>query len=72
MEKMRGDGYKFLLKRFQLDTRGNSFSMGAISHWNNISQGSGGFPALDTFVILLDRVLSCLDCAFPKKYWDDP
>lgn len=57
---MRGEGYKSLLGRFQLDTRGKFFSLRAISHWNNISQGSGGFLTLHIFVILLDKVLGHL------------
>ena len=32
MEKTRGNGYKLLLGRFQLDTRGKLFAMRTISH----------------------------------------
>ncbi|KAK4815856.1 hypothetical protein QYF61_009024 [Mycteria americana] len=35
MEKMKGKGYKLLLGRFRLDTRGKFFTMRTISHWNN-------------------------------------
>jgi len=32
MEKMRGNGYKLLLGKFQLDTRGKLFTMRKVSH----------------------------------------
>ncbi|KFQ70578.1 hypothetical protein N335_06405, partial [Phaethon lepturus] len=51
------NGYKLLLGRFQLDTSGNFFTRRTINHWNNIPREVVDSPALDTFKILLDRVL---------------
>ena len=60
MEKMRGNGYKLLLGRFQLDTRGKFFIMRTISHWNNLPREVVDSPTLDAFKIQLDRVLGHL------------
>ena len=60
MEKTRGNGYKLLLGRFRLDTRGKFFTMRTISHWNNLPREVVDSPTLDTFKIQLDRVLGHL------------
>ncbi|GAB0179369.1 hypothetical protein GRJ2_000402200 [Grus japonensis] len=60
MEKTRGNGCKLLLGRFQLDTRGQFFTMRTISHWNNLAREVVDSPTLDTFKIQLDRVLGHL------------
>ncbi|KAM9649111.1 uncharacterized protein ACIBXB_011590 [Morphnus guianensis] len=60
MEKTLGNGYKLLLRRFQLDTRGRFFTMRTISHWNNLPREVVDSPTLDTFKIQLDRVLGHL------------
>jgi len=36
MEKMRGNGYKLLLGRLQLDTMGKIFAVRTISHCNDL------------------------------------
>jgi len=71
MQKMRDNGYKSPLRRFQLDTRGKFFTMRAISHWNNLPKEQVYFPKLHTFKIWLDIVLGHLvpDHAFAKKGW---
>ncbi|KAK4827888.1 hypothetical protein QYF61_022311 [Mycteria americana] len=55
MEKTRGNRYKLLPGRFQLDTRGKLFTMRTISHWNNLPREVVYSPTLDTFKIWLDR-----------------
>ena len=60
MEKMRGNGYKLLLRRFQLDTRGKFFTMRTISHWNNLPREVVDSPTLDTLKIRVGRVLGHL------------
>ncbi|KAK4825406.1 LOW QUALITY PROTEIN: hypothetical protein QYF61_027172 [Mycteria americana] len=60
MEKTRGNGYKSLLGRFQLDARRKFFTMRKISHWNNLPREVVDSPTLDTFKIQLDRVLGHL------------
>jgi len=57
MEKTRGNGYKLLLGRFQLDTRGNFFTMRTIKLWNNLPREVVDCSELDTFKIQLDRLL---------------
>ncbi|KAK4825715.1 LOW QUALITY PROTEIN: hypothetical protein QYF61_002133 [Mycteria americana] len=56
MEKMRGNGSKLHLGRFQLDTRGKFFTMRTISHWNNLPREVVDSPTLDSFKIQLGRV----------------
>jgi len=58
--KARGNGYKLLLGRFQLDTRRKFFTMRTISHWNNLPRKVVDSPVLDTSRIWLDRVLGHL------------
>ena len=60
LEKMGGNGYKFLLGRLLLDTRGEFFTIRTISHWNNLPREVVDSPTLDTFKIQLDRVLGHL------------
>jgi len=48
MEKMRGNGYKLLLGRFELDTRGKIFTVRAISSWNNLPREVVDSLTLDT------------------------
>lgn len=60
MENTRGIGYKSLLGRFQLDTKGTFFTMRTINHWNNPLKKAVDSPTLDTFKVQLDRVLGCL------------
>ena len=60
LEKTRGNGYKLLLGRFQLDTRGKFFTTRTISRWNNLLREVVDSPTLDTFKIRLDRVLGHL------------
>ena len=60
MEKMRGHGYKLLLGRFQLNTRGQFFTMRTISCWNKLLREGVGSPTLDTFKIWLERMLGHL------------
>jgi len=59
-EKMRGNGYKLLLRIFQLDTRGKVFTVRTISCWNNLTREAVDSPALDTFKVRLNRVLGNL------------
>ncbi|KAK4828431.1 hypothetical protein QYF61_026588 [Mycteria americana] len=63
MEKMRGNGYKLLLGRFQLDTKGRFFTMRTTSHGNNLPREVVDSPTLDTSKIQLDRVLGHLALA---------
>ncbi|GAB0187282.1 hypothetical protein GRJ2_001193500 [Grus japonensis] len=75
MEKTRGNGYKLLLGRFQLDTRRKFFTMRIISHWNNLPREATDSPAVDTLKIWLDRVLGHLvwTVLLPRKVGpDDP
>ncbi|KAK4824361.1 LOW QUALITY PROTEIN: hypothetical protein QYF61_014021 [Mycteria americana] len=60
MEKARGNGYKLLLGRLRLDTRGIFFTMRTISHCNNLPREVVDSPTLDSFKIWLDRVLGRL------------
>ena len=60
MEKMRGNGYKLLLGRVRLDTRGKYFTTKTVSHWNNLPGEVVDSPTLATFKIQLDRVLGHL------------
>ena len=60
MEKMRGNGYKLLLGRCRLDTRGKFFTVRTVGHWNNLPREVVDSPILDTFKIRLDRVLGHL------------
>ena len=57
MEKMRGNGYKLLLGRFRLDTRGQFSTLRTMSHWNDLPREVVDSPALDTFKIHLHTVL---------------
>jgi len=75
MEKMSSNGYKLLLGRFRLDTRGKFFRVRMISHWNHLPSKEVDSSALDTFQIQLDRVLGHLVLAvlLPRKVGpDDP
>jgi len=60
MEKTRSNGYKLLLWRFRLDTRGKFFTMRTLSHCNDLPREVVDSPTLDTFKIQLDRVLGDL------------
>ena len=60
MEKMRGNWYKLVLGKFQLDTRGKVFIMRSTSHCNNHPREAVDSPTLDTFKIQLDRMLGHL------------
>ncbi|KAK4829408.1 hypothetical protein QYF61_003889 [Mycteria americana] len=57
MEKTRGNGYKLLLGRFRLVTRGKFLTMRTISHWNNHPRDVVDSPTMDTFKVQLDRVM---------------
>ena len=57
MEKTRGHGYKLLLRRFQLDTRGKFFTARTISYWTNLPREVADSSTLDTSKIQLDRVV---------------
>ncbi|KFQ11610.1 hypothetical protein N330_14017, partial [Leptosomus discolor] len=54
------NGYKLLLRRFQLDTKEKFLTKRTISHWNNLPREVVDSPTLDTFKIQLDRVLGHL------------
>ncbi|KAK4823664.1 hypothetical protein QYF61_005016 [Mycteria americana] len=71
MEKTRSNGYKLLLGRFQLDTRGKFFTVRTISHWNNLPREVVDSPTLEAFRIRLDRVLGHLvfTVLLPRKAW---
>ncbi|KFV53743.1 hypothetical protein N341_10263, partial [Tyto alba] len=43
-----------------LDTRGKFFTMRTTSHWNTVRREVVDSPTLDTFKILLERVLGHL------------
>ena len=60
MEKTRGNGYKLLLGRVRLDTRGKYFTTKTVRHWNNLPGEVVDSPTLATFKIQLDRVLGHL------------
>ncbi|PKU37620.1 hypothetical protein llap_12074 [Limosa lapponica baueri] len=60
MEKTRGNGYKLLLRRFSLDTRGKFFTVRTICFWISLPREVVDSPTLDTFKIQLDRVLGYL------------
>lgn len=60
MERTKSNGYKFLLGKFQVNTREQFFTMRTISHRNNLPKGVVAFPMLDTFKIHLDRMLGNL------------
>ncbi|KFO84425.1 hypothetical protein N320_08332, partial [Buceros rhinoceros silvestris] len=51
------NGYKLLLGRFQLDTRGKFFIMRTIRYWSNLPREVVDSPTFNTFKIQLDRVL---------------
>lgn len=56
----KGNGYKSLLGRFQLDTGIKCFTIRKISHWNNHPKVVVDSPTLDNFKIQLDKVLGHL------------
>lgn len=61
MEKIRGNGHKILIRH-----KRNVFTMRKMNHWNNSSREVVAHPALDNFMIWLNRV----PChAFAKKDW---
>jgi len=60
MEKMRGNVYKLVLGRSQLDTKGKFAKMRKISPWNNLPRQVADCPTLDSFKIQLDNVLGHL------------
>jgi len=60
VEKTRGNGYRLLLGRFQLDIRGKFFTVRIIRHWNNLPREAVGSPILENSKIQLDRVLGHL------------
>ena len=59
-EKRRGNGYRLLLGRFRLGTRGRLFTMRIISHWNSLRREEVDSTTWGTFKIWLDRVLGHL------------
>lgn len=56
----RGNGYKFIRVKFQLDTKEKFFIVRTISHWSNLPREVVGLSTLDTFKIPLDRILGHL------------
>lgn len=68
--KMKGNGYKLLLRRFQLITRQKVFTMRTTSHWNILPREVVDSPALDVFRIWLDRMLGILSS--PRICQDRP
>lgn len=66
IEKIWGNGFKFLLEISHLNTRGKVFLMGTISHWPNLPS-----PTFRNFQGLAGESAgpSCLNCAFAKKEW---
>ncbi|KAK4822835.1 hypothetical protein QYF61_020129 [Mycteria americana] len=67
MEKTRGNGYKLLLGRFRLDTRGKFFTMRTISHWNNLPRETNILSS-SFFVIRRTKNLPTLDIAETLTY----
>ncbi|KAK4829417.1 LOW QUALITY PROTEIN: hypothetical protein QYF61_003981 [Mycteria americana] len=57
IEKTKGNGYKLLLGRSRLDTRGKFVTMRTISHWGNLPREVVDSPTLDAFKKQLDRAL---------------
>lgn len=51
MEKTKGNGYKSLLWRFQLDTGVKCFTVRKISYWTNLPKEEVDSPVLDNFKI---------------------
>lgn len=51
MEKTKGNGYKSLLGRFQLDTGVKCFAIRKISHWNNLPKEVADSLTLGNFKI---------------------
>lgn len=75
MEKMRGDGYKLLLERFQLDTRGTLFTIRTFIHWNNLSRQVVDSSVLDTLQDSAEQGAGppCLEVLLPRDVrLDDP
>lgn len=60
MENMRVNGYKVLLGKFQLETKGKFFTMRITRHWNNLPREVVDSPALARCKIQLGRVLGHL------------
>ncbi|GAB0180916.1 hypothetical protein GRJ2_000556900 [Grus japonensis] len=61
MEKVKVNGCKLLLGRFQLDLKGKFFTTKTASHWNNLPREVVDSPTLDTGQ---HAGPSCLDSAF--------
>lgn len=63
MEKTKGNGYKSLLGKFQLNTGVKCFTIRKISHWSNLPKEVVDSPKLGNFKIQLDKGAgsSCLD-----------
>lgn len=59
MEKKKTNGYKLLLGRLLLHTRGEFYTRRSIS-WNNLPKEVVDSPNLDAFKIQLDSLLKCL------------
>lgn len=54
--KMKGNGYKLLLGRFQQIIRQKNFTMRTTNHWNNLPREMEDSSALHVLRIRLDRV----------------
>ena len=58
--RTRGNGHKLKLRKFQLNTKKNFFTLGVMEPWNRLPRGVVDSPSLEIFKTCLDAVLCSL------------